>query len=519
MPSKMKTEGEQTKMRRVAGNSVMLYLRMLLIMGVALYTSRVVLRVLGVEDYGLLNVVAGVITMLSCLSGPLASTASRFLTVALGKGDAKEVERVFGVTKLIQWLLAGVVILLGETVGLWFVSEKLVIPAERMWAAGWIYQFSIVSFVVTLLSVPYNALIIAHERMRAFAMISVLEVALKLGFVGLLVFSPWDRLVTYGFLLMVLQVGLRVVYGLYCRRHFRESRVGAMRQGRLLKEIFAYSGWCMTGYLAIVGYTQGLNVLLNLFFGPAVNAARAVAVQVQTAVGQVGSNIQVAANPQITKSYASGDLSYLHRLVGASSKWAFFVVLAVVFPLEVHAPYLLELWLHEVPAHTVAFVRITLVVTLVECLRDPLLSAIHATGRIRKFQLVEGGVLLSIVPLAYVLLRFASAPAEIVFVIYVGVEVLTQCVRMWIVLPEIGLRFGTYVRQVLVPVGLVSVAVGACVPAFASADSFWEMVGVALLQVVVVGFWAWLLGLTKQERRILLERLEKRLRPHGGFRP
>lgn len=515
----MKSEGEQTKMRRVAGNSVMLYLRMLLIMGVSLYTSRVVLRTLGIEDYGLLNVVAGIITMLSCLSGPLASAASRFLTVALGKGDRGEVEKVFQMTKLIEWLLAGVVVLLGETVGLWFVSEKLVIPPQRLWAAQWVYQFSIVSFVVTLLSVPYNALIIAHERMRAFAMISVLEVTVKLGFVVFLVYSPWDRLVTYGLLLTILQVGIRGVYGLYCKRHFPESRSGLRPDAGLLKKMFAYSAWCSTGYLAIVGYTQGLNVLLNLFFGPAVNAARAVALQVQAAVGQVGSNIQVAANPQITKSYASGNLSYLHRLLGVSSKGAFFVVLAVVFPLEVHAPYLLELWLHEVPAHTVAFVRITLAVTLVECLRDPLLSAIHATGRIRKFQLLEGGVLLLIVPLAYLMLRFSSAPPECVFVIYLGVEVLTQGVRMWLVLPQISLRLGNYAKEVLYPVGSVSVAVGASSPAFRCAESFWEMVSVALLQVGVVGFWAWLLGLTKRERGFLLEQLGKRMRKKSGPQP
>lgn len=492
----------------IARNSLMLYVRMLLVMCVSLYTSRVVLRVLGVEDYGIYNVVAGVVTMLSFLTNPLSGTASRYITVALGRGDRAYLFRIFGTTRMVQRLLAAAVLLLAETAGLWLVCAKLVIPPDRFTAALFIYHFSVLICVVSLLSVPYNALIIAHERMSAFAYISLFEVVAKLAVAFSIEHAAADRLVVYGALLLALQLFVRGIYVFYCRGHFSESRAPLCRERGLLRELFSYSSWCFLGYVAIAGYTQGLNVLLNLFFGPVVNAARAIAVQVQVAVGQLCANFFTAVKPQIVKSYASGELSYMNRLIVVGSKYSFFIMLLVVVPLAVNAPFVLQLWLGHVPAHTVSFVRLTLCVALIESLKDPLLAGLHATGRIRKFQVVEGALLLSILPVSYALLKFSAVPPEAVFAVYFAVEATTQCVRVRMILPRVGMSFAPYVREVVGPVLVVGAMVGAVAAFVPSAASFGAFVAAVGWQAVLIVLLVAALGATHDERRFVREKMQ-----------
>lgn len=443
--------GTSENNKRIAKNTLLLYFRMMLIIIITLYTSRVILNTLGVEDYGIYNVVGGVITMLGFLNGSLGGASSRFITFALGKGDKNELQNVFSTVLSVHFLLAGIIVLLAETVGLWFVCNKLVIPAERMTAALWVYHCAILTMVVTIISVPYNALIIAYERMDAFAYISILEVVLKLVIVWMLVYIPADKLIVYALLYLLVQFIIRMSYSRYCSTHFREIKPKLQWNIPLMKKISTYAGWTVNGNLAIMGYTQGINILLNLFFGPAVNAARGVAVQVQTAIMSFVQNFQMAVRPQIIKSFATNDLLYMHKLVITSSKYGFFLLLLLAFPIMFGIDAILRIWLGIVPEHTANFVRIMLFVGMIEPLSVSLINALHATGDIKKFQIYEGSALLSIVPIAYVLLKFYHVTPEAIMWVYFGVSFITQVIRVWIILPKIFMNYREYLHRVVFP--------------------------------------------------------------------
>ena len=311
-------------------------------MGVTFYTSRIVLNVLGIEDYGIYNVVGGVVAMLGFLNGSLGGASSRFITFVLGKGDKKELQDIFSTVLCVHFLLAGIIVLVGETVGLWFVCHKLVIPAERMSIALWVYHCSILTTAVSIISVPYNSLIIAYEKMEAFAWISIVEAVLKLVIAWLLLYIPCDKLMIYAVLYFVVQVIIRLAYGRYCSTHFTDVKSRLKWNASLVKQIASYAGWTVNGNLAVMGYTQGINILLNLFFGPMVNAARGVAVQVQAAVMTFVQNFQMAVQPQIVKSYATDNLTYMHKLIVISSKYGTFLLLLLAFLFSLF--FLLAFW-------------------------------------------------------------------------------------------------------------------------------------------------------------------------------
>lgn len=451
--------------KRIAKNTLLLYVRMLFTMLISLFTSRVVLNTLGVTDYGINNVVGGVIAMLGFLTGSLGAASSRYITFDLGKVDTVLMRKTFGNILSIHFILAGIVLLFGETFGLWFMSTQLQIPEDRFTAAMWVYQFSIFSSILGVISVPYNATIIAHEKMTAFAYISIIDAVLKLLIVYFLVAIPYDKLIIYAALFFCIQVFDRVVYGIYCSRHFEETRTRPAYDAKLFKEMFAFAGWTMNGNLAVIGYTQGLNILLNMFFGPAVNAARGIAVQVQGVCSQFCNNFQMALNPQLTKSYAQGDMENMHRLLIKSSKFSFYILFFIVLPLMFVAEFVLKLWLGIVPEHTVAFLRLILIASLLYTLSNPLIVSVHATGCLKKFQIIEGTMLLTIVPVAYMLLKFFGTPPEYVFIVHIVVEILTQYARLRIVLPMIGMRLSSYLHSVVVPVAAVSV-VSPVIPMF-----------------------------------------------------
>ena len=422
---------------------------------ISLYTSRVVLSTLGIVDYGINNVVGGVITMLGFLTGSLSAASSRYITYDLGKGDMIALKKTFGNILSIHYILAAIVLVLGETLGLWFMSTQLQIPPEREIAAMWVYQFSILSFILAIINVPYNATIIAHEKMSAFAYISIADAILKLLIVYLLVIIPYDKLIIYAILFFCIQAFDRIVYGAYCSRHFEETHTRLRYDGKLFREIFAFAGWTMNGNLAAIGYTQGLNILLNIFFGPTVNAARGIAVQVQGVCQQFCNNFQMALNPQLTKNYAQGDFDNMHRLLVKSSKFSFYILFFIVLPLMFKAEFVLKLWLGIVPEHTVTFLRLILIVGLLYTLSNPIIVSVHATGKLKKFQLIEGTMLLTIVPIAYILLKFFGIRPEYVFVVHIAVELCTQYARLRIVLPMINMKLGDYVRSVLKPIAFV----------------------------------------------------------------
>lgn len=440
---------------QIAKNTLLLYVRMFFMLLISLYTSRVVLSTLGIVDYGINNVVGGVITMLGFLTSSLSIASSRYITYNLGKGDMAVLKKTFGNILSIHFILAAIVLVVGETLGLWFMSTQLQIPPEREIAAMWVYQFSILSFILAVISVPYNATIIAHEKMSAFAYISIADAILKLLIVYLLVIIPYDKLIIYVILYFCIQAFDRIIYGIYCSRHFEETHTRLRYDGSLFREIFAFAGWTMNGNLAVIGYTQGLNILLNIFLGPTVNAARGIAVQVQSVCQQFCNNFQMAINPQLTKNYAQGDLDNMHRLLVKSSKFSFYILFFIVLPLMFKAEFILKLWLGIVPEHTVTFLRLMLIIGLLYTLSNPINVSVHATGNLKKFQLVEGTMLLTILPIAYILLKFFGIRPEYVFVVHIAVELCTQYARLRIVLPMISMKLGDYVRSVLKPIAFV----------------------------------------------------------------
>ena len=487
--------------KRIAKNTLLLYFRMLFMMAVSLYTSRVVLNTLGVEDYGIYNVVGGVVAMFGFINGSMSSATQRYITFALGKGDKTRLQTVFSTTLQIHTLIAGIIILLGETIGLWFLYNKMQIPADRMDAAFWVLQCSIMDTVVMIVSVPYNADIIAHEKMSAFAYISILEVVLKLVIVYMLVVFSFDKLILYAFLLLAIQLMIRFCYSIYCNRHFEETKYKHVWDKDLFKEMTGFAGWSMFGNLAGVLFSQGLNMLLNVFFGPIVNAARAVAVQVQSAIQQFVGNFQMALNPQITKTYAKGELGDMHRLMFRSAKFSFFLLFFLSLPVLFETNFILTVWLKTVPEDTVAFLRIMICTSLIYTLSNPLIIANQATGKVKKYQAICGSILLLILPVSYVCLRL-GCPAYSVFIVHFMMELLTQMVRMILLRPMIGIRVRDYFNHIYKQV-LVVIAMSIVLPALVYLNveaGFIRFVIVGLACVVSVATSAYLLGLSSNER-------------------
>ena len=494
----------------IAKNTLLLYARMLLLLVVSLFTSRVVLATLGVEDYGLYNVVGGIVVMFTFINKAMGNSTSRFITFALGKGDKDELKNVVGVSFLIHWVIAGIILLLAETVGLWFLYNKMIIPDERMTAAFWVYQFSVISCMVSIISVPFNSMIIAHEKMGAFAFISILDAVLKLLIVYLIQISPFDKLVFYAALILGVGILDRIIYQVYCYRHFEEARGIKYKKTGLVKQMTSFAVWAMVGNLAYVGYTQGLNILLNMFFGPAVNAARGVAVQVQGIINEFVTNFQTAVNPQITKSYAADEKGRVRDLLFLSSKFSFFLLLLLSLPVFLEAPKILGLWLVEVPEHTVSFIRLLILIMLAQSLHNPVSMIKSATGNIRVYQLVIGGILLSIVPISYVALKM-GAHSEAVFAVHLFVQVIAQTIAVLMVRKDIGLSFGYYLKNVILNVSIVTL-ISCLIPVLLYLqlpDTITNMIVVIVVSLLSAGVVIILLGLTKHERSFLFERVAK----------
>ena len=416
--------------KRIAKNTLVLYVRMLFLMLVTLYTSRVILDALGVEDYGIYNVVGGFVSMFALISAALTSACSRFLNFELGKGDLERQNVVFSTAVTIQWGLAIVVAVLSEAIGIWYVNNVMVLPADRLTAANWCFQFSVFNFCMNLITVPYNASIIAHEKMKTFAYMGLFQGVAQLGISFLVYLEPFDRLVFYALLLMILQFLIRYMYQVYCRRHFEECHYRFVIDKPLLKQMFSYSLWHLVGNGAAVMKEHGVNLVLNYFFGPVVNSARGLANQIFGAVNQLVSNFMMAMNPQITQSYAKGDLKYMLNLVYKGSKFSFYLVLILSLPIIINAHFIIGIWLKQIPEYTVIFTQLTLIVMLFSALSKPLITAQNATGDVRDYQLVVGGINLLNLPGSFICLYFGCNPQSVVIVAIV-VEVIAFLARVY----------------------------------------------------------------------------------------
>lgn len=487
--------------KRIAKNTLMLYFRMLFTMAVSLFTSRVVLNTLGVEDYGIYNVVGGVVSMFSIISGSLSAAISRFITVELAKGDADKLRKTFSASVTIQLLLSLIIVVLIESVGVWFLNAKMVIPAERMDAANWVLQFSIVTFVINLISVPYNATIIAHEKMSAFAYISILEVVCKLVIVYLLKISPIDRLVFYAILMCAVSVIIRLVYGYYCNKHFAECNFSFRFDKDLLKRMFSFAGWNFIGASSAVLRDQGGNIIINLFGGPAVNAARGIAMQVNHAIVGFSSNFMTALNPQITKSYASGEHDYMMKLIFRGARFSFYMLLFLSLPVLTNTHYILSLWLGIVPDHSVLFIQLALIFAMSDSISNPLITAMLATGNIRNYQIVVGGLQMLNLPISYVLLRIGCIP-ETVMMVAIGLSQCCLAARLVMLRNMIGLSARKYLREVYLNVIIVTM-MAAVLPILASVvleESFLSFVIIVLISLITAAIAIFYIGFNKNER-------------------
>lgn len=436
----------QEKNKRIAKNTLLLYFRMFLMMGVSLYTSRVILQALGVEDYGIYNVVGGIVSMFSLLSGSLSAAITRFINYEMGKNNLQKLNHIFSSSITVQCLLGCGVFILAETLGLWFLNYKMNIPVSRLEAANWIFQFSIITFIINLISIPYNALIIAHERMQAFAYISIMEALLKLGVAGLIFFSIFDKLILYGLLICLTSLVVRFVYGYYCKRHFEESKYHFIYDKALLKKIFNFAGWNFLGAGSSILMIQGVDILMNLFFGVTMNAARAVANQANNAIQQFTGNFSTAINPQITQSYAAGEITYTHKLVCEGSKYSYFLTLLLSLPIIFESPTVLNIWLDNVPNHAPLFLQLTLIITLISVFSNTLVTLMLATGNIKRYQITVGGLGMLILPFSYLGYK-TGFPVETSYFIHITIFALQLVARLFLLKNMTGLQINYFVKN------------------------------------------------------------------------
>ncbi len=489
--------------QRIAKNTFALYLRMLLLMAVSLYTSRVILATLGVDDYGIYNLIGGFITLFSFISAALVGAMQRFFNVALGKGNKEEYQRIYSMGINIFVLFSFFLLLVGETVGLWFVKTQLNIPEGRETAALWVYQISIITLIVNLFRTPDNASIIAHEKMGFYAYISIFEALLKLGIVYLLTLIDIDKLILYVLLYLASTILINVIYAFYCRKKISECRYSLMWDKGLFKRLVSFSGWSMLSGGARVLKSQGDAYLLNHYYSVAVNAAFGVAAQVYNAVNMFLTNFQTAFKPQLVQSYAAGEMEAHYRLVSRSARMSYFLLLLIVVPVAFNLDGLLGLWLKEVPQYTKEFCFIILLVYLVDALGAPLGVSVNANGNIKGMQVWTAVLLLLGLVASFVFLRMGAFPyvvAIITFFVHFGF----WCVYMYYArkLCHIGLR--DYAKQVVLPVVLVSgiVVIAPILLSFVSV-SRWMVLLVCAADLLWVGAVVFLIGLKKEEKAYL----------------
>lgn len=500
-------KSENTK--RIAKNTLVLYFRMLFLMLISLYTSRVILDALGVEDYGIYNVVGGFVSLFALISAALTGASSRFLNFEMGKADPLRQNVVFSTTLTIQFTLAIIVFVIAEVFGVWYVNNVMSLPADRIPAANWCFQFSVFTFCMNLITVPYNASIIAHEKMAAFAYVSIFEGIAKLGISFLVYLNPFDRLVFYASMLLIVQCTVMCCYQLYCRRHFPECHFRSFFDKQLLRQMLSYSVWHLVGNGAAILKNQGVNMVLNVYFGPAVNAARGIAMQINSAITQFSNNFIIAMNPQITQSYAKGDLNYMLNLVYKGSRFSFYLLLVLSLPVIVNIHYLLTIWLKTVPENTSIFTQLSLVANIIYSLSSTLVTAQNSTGNVRNYQLIVGGITLLNLPVSYICLRLGCNSVS-VFVVAVVIEFIALFARLYMI-PSTIREFKPYdyVKSVLLNCLIVTLV--ACplpiILQIIFEESFLTFVLNIAVTLIVSSLSIYYIGCSRSERMAILSKI------------
>ena len=490
--------------KRIARNTLLLYFRMLFLMIISLYTSRIVLNALGVEDFGIYNVAGGVVAMFSILSGSLSAAISRFITYELGKNNVLKLKTIFSSAITIQIGLGIVIAFFAETIGIWFLNTQMNIPIERMVAANWVLQFSIITFIINLISVPYNAVIIAHEKMSAFAYISIFEAIGKLLIAYLITISPIDKLIFYAILMCGVAIAIRLLYGYYCKRHFDECRFHFIWNKQIFQQIFSFAGWNFIGASSAVLRDHGGNIIINLFCGPTVNAARGIAFQVNNAIQGFVSNFMTALNPQITKSYAVKNYTYMMTLIFQGARLSFYMLLLLSLPIIINTHYLLTLWLNTVPEHTVLFVRLVLIFAMSESISGPLITAMLATGNIRNYQIIVGGLQMLNLPTSYILLSLGAIP-ETVLIVAVLISQCCLMARLYMLKKMIKLKIKDYLKKVyfnIITVSIIAIILPICMQE-RLAENFINFLLSSLICMLCTYLSIYYIGCSYEERKFI----------------
>ncbi len=495
--------------KTIAKNTLFLYTRMILTLGVSLYTSRVVLNTLGVEDFGIYNLVGGIVVLFSFINGSMTSATQRFLNYEMGKKDHDGVHKVFCISVNVYFIITIVIVILAETIGLWFLNTKLNIPVDRVSAANVVYQFSILTFVATILKVPYNASIVAYEKMAFYAWTSIVEVILKLIIVFALVYFSFDKLILYSALTFALSIIMYLIYQKFCRKTFATCRYEYMHDKKLIKELLGFSGWSMFGSIAVIGSNQGIAMILNIFLGVTINAAMGIANQVNTALYAFVSNFRIAFNPQLVKTYASGNIEAHKKLLFQTSKFSYFLLLILAVPVLLNTEYILSIWLNIVPAYAVVFTQLVIILSLIEALAGPFWMSVSATGKIKIYQIIVSGILLLNLPLAYVFLYKGLSP-EYVLLGKVGIGVILYFFRILYVRQILQFSFKEVLKKLLMQVLLVTLFLLGTLFLLKNGIMFQEstafnVIVFSFVSIVLSVVFVFFFGISRVERRFIIK--------------
>ncbi len=509
---------EKINNKTIAKNTVFLYFRMMFTMLVSLYTSRVILKILGVEDFGIYQTVGGIVGFLSFINSALSTGSSRFLTFELGTKNKERLHRTFSTTLTIHIILALVIVIIAESVGLWFLHHKLVIGADRLNAAIFVFHLSVLTSVLTITQVPYNASIIAHEKMSIYAYLSIVEVSAKLGIVYLLNYGGIDKLKLYAILLCIVQISLMLFYRFYCIRNFKETKYRFIFDRSIFKSIASFSGWSLFANASIAANNQGILILLNMFFSPVVVTARAISIQVNMAANQFVNNFRTAVNPQIVKQYAAKNYDGSKKLLLSSTKYSYYLMLILSLPIYLLAGPLLNLWLTEVPEHTVIFLKLIVIQSLFQVFDTSFYTALYAKGQLRENALISPTVLFLVFPVVYFLFKMGCPPVSLSWASLIAYAILGLIVK-----PILLIRINGYkakdILKVFEPcfwVTLAAIPIPVICSHFIDKNTIFGFFIMVLITVLSVATCIYFIGIDKNIRKNIKEGIKSKIKLYLG---
>ncbi|NLD93699.1 MAG: lipopolysaccharide biosynthesis protein [Fibrobacter sp.] len=498
-----------TNNKTIAKNTIFLYVRMFVSMVISLYTSRIVLQTIGVVDFGIYNIVGGVVSMLIFLKNSMAISVQRFLNFELGKNNIENLKKIFSISLMVHCVIALLVFIVAETIGQWFLYTRLNIPYDRLGAANWVYHFSVISCMFSIIQVPYIAVIVSREKLNIYAYISIVDVILKLLIVYLLVNSSIDKLVLYAMLTTsVAFIGMMITI-LYCLKTFSEAHFHFCADIKIVREITTFAGWSMLGEIAWVCTLQGVNIILNIFYGPIVNAARSISFQVNTNIYLLVSNFQTALNPQIIKNFATGNIVAMENLIVKGTKFSYYLLLLISLPILIETEFVLQMWLNYVPAYTVIFCRIVLINSLIDVLGNTYATAARAYGKIMRYQIIVSSVLVMNLPLSYIMLKIGKTP-EYTLYIYGFIAIVLVFVRLFLLNKMIGLSLILFIKSVLLSVTIVTLSsmIFPMLVYIVMPTGLFRFIITVIISFFSVGFSTYYFGMNRSDRKLVVEKIK-----------